>query len=41
VVRVVGVGIVSFQRDGMPPISFIDVLYVPGMKKKFISVSTL
>ena len=25
----------------MPPISFTDVLYVPGMKKNLISVSTL
>jgi hypothetical protein len=41
VVRVAGVGIVAFQRDGMPPISFTDVLYVPGMKKNLISVSTL
>jgi transposase InsO family protein len=41
VVRVAGVGIVAFQRDGMPPISFTDVLYVPGMKKNLISVYTL
>jgi hypothetical protein len=41
VVRVAGVGTVAFQRDGMPPISFTDVLYVPGMKNNLISVSTL
>jgi hypothetical protein len=41
VVRVAGVGIVAFHRDGMPPISFTDVLYVPGMKKNLISISTL
>jgi hypothetical protein len=41
VVRVAGVGTVSFQRDGMPLISFTDVLYVPGMKKNLIFVSTL
>jgi hypothetical protein len=41
VVRVVGCGIVTFQRDGLPPISFRDVLYVPGLKKNLISVSTL
>jgi hypothetical protein len=41
VVRVAGVGTVAFQRDGMPPISFTDVLYVPGMKKNLILVSTL
>jgi hypothetical protein len=40
-VRVVGIGIVTFQRDAMPPISFRDVLYVPGLKKNLISVSTL
>jgi hypothetical protein len=41
VVIVAGVDIVSFQRDGMPPISIMDILYVPGMKKNLISVSTL
>jgi hypothetical protein len=40
-VRVVGIGIVTFQRDSMPPISFRDVLYVPGLKKNLISISTL
>jgi hypothetical protein len=40
-VRVVGIGTVTFQRDSMPPISFRDVLYVPGLKKNLISVSTL
>jgi hypothetical protein len=38
--RVVGCGIVTFQRDGLPHISFKDVLYVPGLKN-LISVSTL
>jgi hypothetical protein len=41
VVRVVGVGTVVFQTDGMPPISFTEVLYVPGMNKNLISISTL
>jgi hypothetical protein len=40
-VRVVGIGSVTFQIDAMPPISFRDVLYVPGLKKNLISVSTL
>ena len=40
-VRVVGIGIVTFQRDGMPPISFMDVLYIPVMKNNLTSVSTL
>ena len=41
VVTVAGVGTVAFRRDGLPPISFTNVLYVPGMKKNLISVSTL
>jgi hypothetical protein len=41
IVRVDGCGTMTFQRDIMPPISFKDVLYVPGMKKNMISVSTL
>jgi hypothetical protein len=40
-VKVVGIGIVTFQRDDMPPISFMDALYVPGLKKNLILVSTL
>jgi hypothetical protein len=40
-VKVVGIGIVTFQRDDMPPISFMDSLYVPGLKKNLILVSTL
>ena len=41
IVKVAGRGIVTFQRDGLPPILFRDVLYVPGLKKNMISVSTL
>jgi hypothetical protein len=41
IVRVAGRGTMTFQRDTMPPISFRDVLYVPGLKKNLISVSTL
>jgi hypothetical protein len=40
-VKVVGIVIVTFRRDSMPPISFRDVLYVPGLKKNLILVSTL
>ena len=40
-VRVAGIGTITFRRDSMPPISFRDVLYVPGLKKNLISVSTL
>jgi hypothetical protein len=41
IVRFVGPGIITFQRDGLPPILFRDVLYVPGLKKNLILVSTL
>jgi hypothetical protein len=40
-VRVAGVGTVTFRRDSMPPLSFREVLYVLGLKKNLISVSTL
>jgi hypothetical protein len=38
---VAGVGTISFRREGLPPISFTNVLFIPGMKKNLISVSTL
>jgi hypothetical protein len=41
IVIVVGRGTITFQRESMPPLSFRDVLYVPGLKKNLISVSTL
>jgi hypothetical protein len=41
VVTVAGIGTVSFRRENLPPISFTDVLFVPGMKKNLISVATL
>jgi hypothetical protein len=41
IVRVVGRGTITFQRESMPPISFRDVLYVLGLKKNLILVSTL
>jgi hypothetical protein len=40
-VRVAGIGTVTFQRDNMPPISFKDVLCVLGLKNNMISISTL
>eukprot|EP00253_Pinus_taeda_P032436 PITA_32436 len=36
--RVVGVGIVTFERESSPPLKVMDVLYVPRMKKNLISV---
>ena len=41
IVRVAGRGTINFQRESMPLILFRDVLYVPGLKKNLISVSTL
>ena len=40
-VRAVGRGTISFQRELRPPMVFMDVLYVPGLKKNLISVSTI
>jgi hypothetical protein len=39
--KVQGVGTVSFQRESGKPLYFSDVLYVPGLTKNLISVSTL
>ena len=36
-----GIGTVSFQSESGKPLSFIDVLYAPGLTKNLISVSTL
>jgi hypothetical protein len=36
-----GVGTVTFQRESKKPLYFSDVLYVPGLTKNLISVSTL
>jgi hypothetical protein len=36
-----GVGTVSFQRELGKPLWFADVIYVPGLTKNLISVSTL
>ena len=36
-----GVGGVSFLRESGKPLSFVDVLYVPGLTKNLISVSTV
>ena len=41
IVRAIGVGTVSFQRDSLPPLAISKVLYVPGLKKNLISVSTI
>ena len=36
-----GVGTVSFERESGKPLNFADVLYVPGLTKNLILVSTL
>ena len=33
IVRAVGVGTVSFQRQSLPPLVVLDVLYVPRLKR--------
>lgn len=40
-VRAVGVGIVTFERESLPSLKVMDVLYVSRMKKNLISVSTM
>jgi hypothetical protein len=40
-VKVVGIGTVSFQRESLPPMLLRDVLYVTGLKKNVVSVSTV
>ena len=41
IVRVVGVRTVTFERDPLPPLKVVDVLYFPRMKKNLISVSAM
>ena len=40
-VRAVGRGTITFQRESMSPMVLRDVLYVPGLKKKLVSVSMI
>jgi hypothetical protein len=39
-VKVAGCGTISFQRESLPPMTLTEVLYVPGLKKNLVSVST-
>jgi hypothetical protein len=41
VVKAVGCGTVSFQRESLPPMLLREVLYVPGLKKNLVSVSAI
>jgi len=36
-----GMGTISFQRELSPPLRVTNVLYVPGLKKSLILVSSL
>jgi hypothetical protein len=40
-VKVAGCGTVSFRRESLPPMILTEVLYVPGLKKNLVSVSTI
>jgi hypothetical protein len=40
-VKVVGCETVSFQRESLPPMYLTEVLYVPGLKKNLVPVSTI
>jgi hypothetical protein len=41
IVRTARCGTVSFKRELWPPMVFRDILYVPGLKKNLISISTI
>ena len=41
IVRAVGVGTISFQRESLPPLAVSEVLYVLGLRKNLIFVSTI
>ena len=41
VVRAVGWGTITFQRESMSLMTLRDVLYVPGLKKNLVLVSTI
>jgi hypothetical protein len=40
-VKVAGCGTVSFHRESFPPMNLTEVLYVSGLKKNLVSVSTI
>ena len=41
IVKVIGVGTISFQREFLPPLAVSEVLYVLGLEKNLILVSTI
>ena len=40
-VKAVGGRTISFQRESLPPMLLRDVLYVSGLKKNLVSISTI
>jgi hypothetical protein len=38
---VAGCGTISFRRESLPPMTLTEVLYVPGLKKNLVSISTI
>jgi hypothetical protein len=40
-VKVAGCGTISFQRESLPPMTLTEVLYVLGLKKNLVLVSTI
>ena len=41
IVRTIGHGTITFQRESMSPMMLRDVLYVLGLKKNLVSVSMI
>jgi hypothetical protein len=41
VVKEIGCGTISFQRESLPPMSLREVLYVSGLKKNLVSFSAI
>ena len=37
----IGLGTVNFQREQGAPLTLRDVMYVPGLKKNFVSIAML
>jgi hypothetical protein len=40
-VKVSSCGTISFRRESLPPMTLTEVLYVLGLKKNLVSVSTI
>jgi hypothetical protein len=40
-VKVAGCGTLSFRRESLPPMTLTEVIYVPGLKKNLVLVSSI